>query len=101
MQVTCGLTGLCGFLLVRNTVYRVARNGGGRRNVASMTLQRLVVNRLADLDISIRQAANRSRGMVSHSTISKIVRGEWNPRRPRDELFAGLALALEVSEREL
>lgn len=65
------------------------------------TLQDLVAGRLAELGspgrpMSGRQAAERSGGRVSHSTINNIVNGKHSGRLD-DRTIEGLALALDVT----
>lgn len=69
--------------------------------MSDMNLQRLVLDRLSELDLSYRTAAARSRGMVSHTTIYKIATGKQDPRGLEDQTITGLALALGVSEPEV
>lgn len=69
-------------------------------------LQHLVLTRLAELGsrsgiaMSGREAARRSRGLVSHETIYQITRGEHSGRIT-DEVAQGLSFALEVSLQEV
>lgn len=58
-------------------------------------LQQLVLNRLMELDLSPRDAARRSRGKVSYSTLRLIGRGEHS-MKVKDETAEGIALALDV-----
>lgn len=63
-------------------------------------LQRLVKDRLAELGDSMRTAADRSHGLVSHSTLSRIVSGRASGRLTA-ETIAGVALALQIPERDV
>lgn len=58
-------------------------------------LQQLVVNRLVELDLSARRAAERSRGLVSYESIRKIVRGV-HQGGISDRIAEGLSVALDV-----
>lgn len=58
-------------------------------------LQQLVVNRLVELDLSARRAAERSRGLVSYESIRKIVRGV-HQGGISDRIAEGLSIALDV-----
>lgn len=58
-------------------------------------LQQLVLSRLMELDLSPREAAQRSRGKVSYSTLRLIGRGEHS-MHVKDETAEGIALALDV-----
>jgi hypothetical protein len=59
------------------------------------TLDALVTQRLAELGISSRAAAARSRDRVSYETVRKIASGKHSGRIS-DQTAAGLALALDV-----
>ena len=58
-------------------------------------LQELVVNRMAELGLSFRRAADKSGGMVSHSTLSNIALGAHGGKFEPDTL-PGIALALDL-----
>jgi hypothetical protein len=58
-------------------------------------LSGLVVRRLIELDLSAREAASRSRGRVSYSTIRNIARGTHGGKIT-DTVAEGLAIALDV-----
>lgn len=58
-------------------------------------LRQLVLNRLMELNLSPREAASRSRGKVSYSTLRLISRGEHSMHL-KDETLEGIALALDV-----
>lgn len=57
-------------------------------------LQRLVANRLAELELTYRAAAARSGGLVSHSTLHNITKGRVG--RMEDDTLRGIALAIDV-----
>lgn len=59
-------------------------------------LQKLVTDRLAELNRSYRQAAEESNGLVSHATINHIALGRTSWQRLPDKTLRGLALALDV-----
>jgi hypothetical protein len=65
-------------------------------NDRAMTpMQRFVLNRLAELNLTYRGAADRSEGLVSFGTINQIATGRHTGRlTPRAQ--RGLALALDV-----
>ena len=67
----------------------------------SLTLQRLILDTLAEQDLSYRAAAERSRGMVTHTTLNTLANGRRDPKTLTDQSIAGIALALGVSEREV
>lgn len=60
-----------------------------------MSLQDLVITRLAELGISARTAAKRSRGGVSYDTLYAIARGEHSGQLA-DRTAQGIADALDV-----
>lgn len=69
-------------------------------------LQRLVLDRLSELgdrdgSLSLRSAAERSGGMVSHSTLQRISAGQYLVRKITDRTIKGIALALDVRESEV
>lgn len=61
----------------------------------SISLQRLVADRLAELDRSYREAARQSGGLVSHGTLQKIATGQHSGRIEESTL-RGIALAIDV-----
>lgn len=63
-------------------------------------LQRLVKARLKQLGLSYREAARRSDGMASHATFYQLATGQHRGR-VSDRTIKGLALALELSVREV
>lgn len=63
-------------------------------------LQRLVKTRLKQLGLSYREAAKRSDGMASHATFYQLATGQHSGR-VSDRTINGLALALELSAREV
>lgn len=63
-------------------------------------LQKLVCERMEELGESARTAAGRSRGLVSNSTISRIMTG-GSTGRLKDDTIAGLALALKLPEDKI
>jgi membrane-bound lytic murein transglycosylase B len=58
-------------------------------------LQRLVADRLAELDRSYREAARQSGGLVSHGTLQKIATGQHSGRL-NESTLRGIALAVDV-----
>lgn len=68
---------------------------GGQRDTVSTSLQRLVADRLAELDRSYREAARQSGGLVSHGTLQKIATGQHSGRIEESTL-RGIALAVDV-----
>lgn len=60
-------------------------------------VQKLVTDRLADLDLSYRAAAAKAGGLISHSTLNFIANGQMRPEALRARTIRGLALALDVS----
>lgn len=66
----------------------------------SNPLQELVDKRLKALNISVREAAQRSHGLVSHTNIQRIRSGEHQGKL-RDTAVAGLALALDVTRQDI
>lgn len=67
-------------------------------------LSDLVLERLAELGtpgspMSLRQAAGRSRGMLSYETMRNISRGEFG--RITDRTAEGLSLALDVPVQQI
>ena len=68
-------------------------------------LQDLMLRRLADLGtpgspMSIRQATERARGLVSYEILRRIARGEHS-NQISDETAEGLALALDVPVKDV
>jgi transcriptional regulator with XRE-family HTH domain len=63
--------------------------------IADETMQTLVANRLVELDLSLRQAAARTEGMITFVTIGNIARG-YTPDRYSAKTLRGLALALDL-----
>lgn len=59
------------------------------------SLQKLVLDRMAELDLSFRRAADKSGGMVSSATLNKIAVGK-PVGRITDEVLQGVSLALDV-----
>lgn len=60
-------------------------------------LQQLVAERLEELGLSLREAAGRSGGKISHSTLARFSRGDF-VGRIRPDTVLGLARALQVTE---
>lgn len=60
----------------------------------STSLQRLVADRLAELDRSYREAARQSGGLVSHGTLQKIATGQHSGR-VEESTLRGIALAID------
>lgn len=58
-------------------------------------LQRLVLDRLSELDLNYHQASQRTHGKLKHQTLSAIGRGEHSGRI-KDNTAELLALALDV-----
>lgn len=74
---------------------------GGRVN----ELQDLVLRRLAELGepgspMSVRQATERARGLISYESLRQIVRGEHS-NRISDQTAQGIATALDVSIQDV
>jgi hypothetical protein len=65
--------------------------------VADKDLRQLVQRRLFELQVSVRQASLRSRGVVPQAVIRAIVQG-LRPIGLTDRLVAALARALDVPE---
>lgn len=61
-------------------------------------LSALVVSRLLELNLSAREAAKRSRGRVSYSTLRNIARGVHGGAIT-DRVAEGISMALEVPLR--
>lgn len=61
-------------------------------------LQVLVSDRLEALGLSYREAANRSQGLLSHSTFSRLRSPERWAGRVTGRTISGLALALDLPE---
>jgi hypothetical protein len=61
----------------------------------STSLQRLVADRLAELNRSYREAARQSGGLVSHGTLQKIATGQHSGNLEESTL-RGIALAIDV-----
>ena len=64
-------------------------------------LQRAVRARLDELDISSRQAAARSQGLLTHATLSRIANAYMYAPRLTARTISGLALALDVPESRI
>jgi transcriptional regulator with XRE-family HTH domain len=64
-----------------------------------MALAELVAKRRAELGLSLRQAADRSDGLVSHGRIGDIENG--NDGDVSDRILEGLHLALDIPIRKL
>lgn len=60
-------------------------------------LQQLVAERLEELGLSLREAAGKSGGKISHSTLARFSRGDF-VGRIRPDTVLGLARALQVTE---
>lgn len=63
-------------------------------------LQELVANTRATLGRSLREAAERSGGLVSHATINNIELGRHNGQLD-ESTIRGLALALDLSQTQI
>jgi hypothetical protein len=63
-------------------------------------LARLIRDRLAALDLSYRQAAARSRGMLTHGSIGAIVTGKHGGKLS-ERTIDGLVLALGIPRTEI
>ncbi len=63
-------------------------------------LQHLVLDRLATLDISQREAARRSNGMITYTTIGMIASGRHSGHIS-ERTAQGLALALDIPESKV
>jgi transcriptional regulator with XRE-family HTH domain len=59
------------------------------------TLPELIRNRLEELDLSYRKAAERSGGLMSYSTLNNLALGRY-PKTMTERTMKGLALALDV-----
>jgi transcriptional regulator with XRE-family HTH domain len=60
-------------------------------------LGRLIADRLNELGLSYRSAADRSGGAVSHATLNALVLGRGNvSRRLNDRTLVGIATALDL-----
>lgn len=59
-------------------------------------LQKLVIDRMADLDLSYRAAAARTDGLISHGTLNYIALGQQKPGSITGRTIRGLALALDL-----
>jgi hypothetical protein len=66
----------------------------------SNPLQQLVKDRMAELDLSFREAARRSGGKVSSSTLNNIAIGRQG-KHLDDSTLQGIALALDVSQSKV
>ena len=62
-------------------------------------LQKLVYDRMAELQLSSRDAEKRSHGMASHAVFNRIRNGSYRGTRLSARAIAGVALALEIPER--
>lgn len=58
-------------------------------------LQTLIVDRIAELDLSFRRAAAKSEGLVSPATLNAIAVGR-RPGMPNESTMKGIALALDL-----
>lgn len=58
-------------------------------------LQRLILDRLSELELSFRDAARRSNGLVSHATLNNITTGRHSGKLT-DQTFRGIALAVDL-----
>lgn len=89
-------------LLARHAACRLWKTAPTSQIDAMTTtdLSRLVRDRLAELDLSYRQAAGRSRGLISHGTIGAIATGKHGGDLA-EQTLDGLALALDVSRRQI
>ncbi len=58
-------------------------------------IQRLIVNRLAELDLSYRRAAAKSSGLISSATLNAIATGR-RAGLPNESTMKGIALALDL-----
>ena len=63
-------------------------------------LQRLVQNRLAELDLTLRAASRRSGGLVSYTTVHNFATGKHRGNISEDTI-RGLALALDVPASQI
>jgi len=59
-------------------------------------LQKLVADRLAELDLSYRRAAARSGGLVSHATLNQLVLGRETVTGKSHKTLQGIALAIDL-----
>ena len=59
-------------------------------------LQKLVIDRMAELNLSFRAAADRAGGLVTHGTINNITQGRSHGSGISDRTIRGLALALDL-----
>ena len=64
-------------------------------------LQKLVGDRLADLNLSYRAAAARSNGLISHSSLNFVAKGQMRAETLGPRLIRGLALSLDVPVSEV
>lgn len=64
------------------------------------TLQRLVANRLAELDLTFRAASRKSGGLVSHASLNNIALGK-HTGGISDDVARGIALAIDVPLSEV
>ena len=71
----------------------VVVNRPGGRTVND--LQKLITDRMAELDLSYRRAATSSGGRVSHATLNSIVTGKHNWRLD-ESTVEGIAIALDL-----
>lgn len=67
--------------------------------MTTSALAALVRAQRAELGLSLRQAAEKSGGLVGPSTLNAIERGE--PRRVTDRIITGIATALELPESKV
>jgi len=58
-------------------------------------LQKLISDRMAELDLSFRRAAERGGGLVSHATLNNITLGRHSTQF-EDDTLRGIALALDL-----
>ena len=59
-------------------------------------LQQLVLDRMAELDLSFREAAAKSSGKISAAALNNIATGNKTPKHYSDKSLEGIALALDV-----
>lgn len=63
-------------------------------------LQELVLNRMSELDLSFREAAAKTGGIMSHATLNKVALGLHSGNYAEDTL-RGIALALDLPQSEV
>lgn len=64
-------------------------------------LRRLILDELARQNISFRDAADRSKGLVSYGTLHTIAKGRHTGGTISDRVLTGIALALDVPVRQV